>query len=402
MKKILALFSEKSQRSLLLTVLIGIAFYALLTHVSSIYGAAKSLLDVISPLLFGAFLAYLLDPLVRRLENVLGPAMRSKRKGRVYGVIIVYLFVLSLISLLTMMVVPQVVMSMSGLVDSLSAYYGDFEILLRNITADLPFLDIDYDVILSRLGEIASELADVVAQNIDRVFETSVRAGSTLFNLFISVVMSLYILLDKEHVLRTGRRLIRSRMDAEPYAKTVELGAQVDLIFIRFLGGNIIDCLIIGIANFIVLSFLDIPYAVLISTIAGVTNFVPTFGPLVGTIICSLILVIIDPFYAFEFLVLTAILQTLDAYVIKPLLFGDLTGLRPIWVLVAVVVGGGVFGVWGMILGIPITAVLSNLLNSKIDKKLEAHGAAGDEAFTATATKKPKSKRKLKEKQSKP
>lgn len=138
-----------------------------------------------------------------------------------------------------------------------------------------------------------------------------------------------------------------------------------------FINGKLIDSAIIGVLCFILCMILRIPYAVLISVVVGVTNVIPSFGPLIGAIPCLIILVIVDPLAALRFLIMVIVLQQFDGNFLGPKILGGSTGLSAIWVLISVIVGGGLFGFLGMILGVPTFAVLYDLMRQWVNKRLE-------------------------------
>ena len=146
-------------------------------------------------------------------------------------------------------------------------------------------------------------------------------------------------------------------MSRQRYRELRDFAKRSDRILIRYIGGTILDGLIVAFANFIFMMIMQMPYAVLLSLVVGVTNLAPTFGPILGGAIGSLILLLINPWHALWFLIFTIILQTIDGYVIKPRLFGNTLGVAGIWILICIIVGGKAFGVIGILLAIPFAAI---------------------------------------------
>lgn len=374
MKKLLAYLKERRTLSALLVILVSVLFYMLLDHFGDVRKAVVWLFGVLSPLLLAALIAYLLDPFARWLEKALFCRMKQHRAARVLSVVLAFVAVLALFILLIATLVPQLINSAGLLLSNLKTYFADAEAAISQFAQRYPQLDISLDGILNTLSTWLDKLTQSAANNMDTILTTSYKAGSKVLNFVLSVVMSLYILLDKENILYAIRRWAHSRMKPEKYERVHSLIHQADRIFIGFLGGNVLDSIIIGVLNFIAMKILGMPYALLISAVVGVTNFIPTFGPIIGAVPSLFLLLLIRPLSALEFLILTIVLQSLDPYVIKPLLFGDVTGLRPLWVMVGVVIGGRLFGIWGMVFGIPLLAVLTSLLREHVDSRLRAQG----------------------------
>ncbi len=374
MKKLLEYLKERRTLSALLIILIAIVFYMLLANFTDIRTAIAKLFSILSPLFAGAFLAYLLDPFARLLDRTLFKKIPRRRAARVLSVLLAFFTVLAVFIVLLVTIVPQVLDSLGVLLGNIGGYFTEAEAALTALVTRFPEFDISLDELFDTWSGWLTNITTLITDNLNTIIETSYRAGSRVFNFVLSVVMSLYILLDKENIFRSIKRWAHSRMKLEKYDRYYFLLKRADGIFIGFLGGNVLDCLIVGMANFIVMKILGMPYALLISVIVGVTNFIPTFGPIIGAVPSLLILLLIKPMYALEFLILAVVLQTLDPYLLKPLLFGDATGLRPLWVLAAVIIGGRLFGVWGMVFGIPMLAVISQLMHEGVDKRLERLG----------------------------
>ena len=160
-------------------------------------------------------------------------------------------------------------------------------------------------------------------------------------------------------------------MKPENYRATGEFIKRCNNIIIRYISFDIIDGIIVGIVNFIVMAIIGIPYSVLISVIAGVTNLAPTFGPIVGAAIGAFILILVQPWFCVAFLIITIVLQTVDGYILKPKLFGESLGVSPLMILIAIILGGRLFGVAGILLAIPFAAILDFVYRDFVLKKLE-------------------------------
>ena len=178
--------------------------------------------------------------------------------------------------------------------------------------------------------------------------------------------LAIYFLADKERLKGSFDRLLKRLMKADRYKAFAGFWARCNGILIRYIAFDIIDGVIVGVANFIFMSVAGIPYSVLISVLVGVTNLAPTFGPIVGGILGGFILVLVNPLQALWFIIFTIILQTIDGYVLKPKLFGGSLGVPGVWILVSIVIGGRVFGVAGILLAIPFAAIVDFIYHDMI------------------------------------
>ena len=193
-------------------------------------------------------------------------------------------------------------------------------------------------------------------------------------NFLIGMVVALYILIDRDHLKRELTKLsmaLFSLKNHERLALIVRLSIDK---FSNFFIGKIIDSVIIGVLTFIVMTILGLDYSILISFIVGVTNIIPFFGPFIGAIPSILLLLIIDPWQALIFAIAILVIQQLDGNVIGPMILGDSMGLSSLWILFAIIVGGAYMGVLGMIVGVPLFAIIYYLLRDFVNRRLNEKG----------------------------
>ena len=178
----------------------------------------------------------------------------------------------------------------------------------------------------------------------------------------------------KPRLTRQMRKLIYAVFPAKGASRILAVGGKANKIFVGFINGKLLDSAIIGVLCFLLCTLFRIPYAILVSVVVGVTNVIPFFGPIIGAIPCLMILVIVDPWAALWFGILIIALQQFDGNILGPKILGDSTGLSAIWVLVAIIVGGGLFGFPGMLLGVPTFAVLYSLVKDWAERRLQEKG----------------------------
>jgi predicted PurR-regulated permease PerM len=201
-----------------------------------------------------------------------------------------------------------------------------------------------------------------------------------LLNLVIGVIISIYLLSGKTRLLAQAKKVCYAVLGKRRGGYLCNVCTYANRVFGSFIGGKLLDSLIIGILCFLGLSILDMPYTMLISIIVGVTNIIPFFGPYLGAIPSALLLLVIDPMEALYFIIFILVLQQIDGNIIGPVILGDATGLGSLWVVVAILVFGGLFGIFGMVIGVPLFAVLYKIASELINKLLEERGLS-----TATA-----------------
>lgn len=346
----------------------GVLFYIILTNFAGVRSVFSALWSYVAPFFSGAVIAYLLNPISVFFENKLFGRMKKRFAAHALGVALTILCALLVIGLLIYAVVPQLVSSAATLVGNLDGYLAGARSWISALDAKYPFLNLDPDSIVGPWDKLVPVVTTWLQDNIKKILGTSIQVGSRFVTALISFVIAIYMMLDKAGLKRSATRLVNDLMPNRK-DRFFQVARRGDQIFMRYIGYNLLDSLIIGVANFIAMVLFGMPYPLLISVIVGVTNFIPTFGPIIGAVPSAMLILIIDPLSALWFIVLCVVLQTIDANVIKPLLFGDSTGLSPLWVLVSIVVCGRMFGVLGMILGVPLFALLASLIEEALQRR---------------------------------
>ena len=371
MKKLFGCIFDNKMKTNLTISLISITFFVALINLPVVLTSLQWLVGVLSPILVAMLLAYILNPIVIYFHNVV--FKRFKNTKFKYGIAITatYIATLLLVILLFFSIIPQLISSIGILVDNFSLYIAQLEVTLGHFNSLEILKSIDLNEIIGSWGELIKNISAWIGGNLSDIVGASIGIGSSIFNFILSLALSVYMLIEKERVKQTMAKLFLGSIGKEKYTRVKTIASRTNELFKNFLSGNLLDAFIIGILNFIFMLIFGMEYAVLISFIAGVTNFIPTFGPFIGAVPNVFILLLVNPAHAIWFVIWTIVLQTLDGYVIKPILFGDATGLSPMWVFIAIVIGGNLLGIVGMIIGIPIVALLSSLINEKLESRLK-------------------------------
>ena len=219
----------------------------------------------------------------------------------------------------------------------------------------------DLDKFISSSEALIETVTAFVKENLSVILSTSVGVGKGALQFLIAFLLSIYLLGDKARLKAGGQRLLTAALGQPKYEKLAKVLRRCHSILNRYIVFNLLDSLIVGGANAIFMGIVGMPYVGLVSFLVAVTNLVPTFGPVIGGIIGGFVLLMVNPWHALAFLIFTAIIQTVDGYILKPKLFGDSLGVSGLWILVGVIVGGRAFGVAGILLAIPGVAILDFL-----------------------------------------
>ena len=329
-------------------------------------------LTILMPFILGFFFACFINPLVKRVHSVLNrikPGKGAKIK-KAFSVIISYVVVIGVITVLLIYIIPQIKESIGELGNTIQDGYQYMITHQKELNEKIPFIGLGGGI--EYIKEFAyKKIMSNGSEILPYVYHVSSSLLTTSYNVLMGLVISIYIILDMKKLKRSARKVVYALSPKKKEQEVWQTMKQCSHIFNGFLIGKMIDSLIIGILCLIAMSILKLPYALLLSLIVCITNMIPYFGPIIGAIPGVMIYLFIDIRYAFIFALMILILQQFDGLYLGPKILGDQTGIKPLWVIFGITVGGAYFGVMGMFLGVPVVAVIMYLLQLFLDKKLK-------------------------------
>lgn len=329
-------------------------------------------LTILMPFILGFFFACFINPLVKRVHSLLNrikPGKGAKIK-KAFSVIISYVVVIGVITVLLIYIIPQIKASIGELGNTIQDGYQYMITHQKELNEKIPFIGLGGGI--EYIKEFAyKKIMSNGSEILPYVYYVSSSLLTTSYNVLMGLVISIYIILDMKKLKRSARKVVYALSPKKKEQEVWETMKQCSHIFNGFLIGKMIDSLIIGILCLIAMSILKLPYALLLSLIVCITNMIPYFGPIIGAIPGVMIYLFIDIRYAFIFALMILILQQFDGLYLGPKILGDQTGIKPLWVIFGITVGGAYFGVMGMFLGVPVVAVIMYLLQLFLDKKLK-------------------------------
>lgn len=352
----------------LIVVLLGILFYVLLMNFGSVRGKIAEFFKVLEPFVVGFAVAYLLNSPVHFFENKVFRKLRWKRGLSIASV---YLLLVVVLVVLINLILPQVTESVVALINNLEGYLSNLNAWVDSLVARFDLENADgIDALMVSYEDLISRAAKMVSVAIPQLLNFGVAVGSGVISAITALISSVYMLSGKSKLKRQLKSILFAIFATEKVERALSVSRRANEIFVGFINGKIIDSAIIGVLCFILCSIFRIPLALLISLIVGITNVIPFFGPFIGAIPSIMILLIVDPVSALKFTILVILLQQFDGNILGPKILGNSTGISAIWVLVAIVVGGGLFGFAGMLLGVPTFAVIYMLTKEFVTARL--------------------------------
>ena len=365
----------------------AILFYMILSYLPALGKALGKLVKILSPFIWGLVITYLLLPLMRLMErNVFGPLMKKAyrknkkddghKMARGLSILVSEIVMLAIITALVYLILPQLYSSIESMVQNSNGYAATVEVWINNLLRDYPEI---MEYANTVLDEVSVELRSWVQNTVLPGLGSMISNLTTgvyyvvmgIYNLIIGIIVSVYILGNVENFTAGCRRLLYSLFSVETAEKIREGVAFTDRTFMGFINGKLLDSAIIGLICYIFCAIVNMPYALLVSVIVGVTNIIPFFGPLLGAVPSAFIILMANPLKALIFVIFVIVLQQVDGNIIGPKILGNSIGIDGFWVMFSIILGAGLFGFWGMLLGVPVFVVIYTLLNDLVEKRLK-------------------------------
>ena len=355
-----------------------IIFYLSLSEMDSVLSEISEVIMLLKPFIMGLVIAYLLDFILRFYENVVFETKIFKKmklkKKRGLGLVLTYFSAALLVGLFIQFVLPQVIDSIIGLVTDVPTYIEKSNKFINETFNKIDLSPRYKEIVYNNVNGLIDYILRIATQSLPIIGNIIKGIASSIWNIVIGVIISIYILIEKERFIGLSRKIIKAIFPVRFAEKTLEIAHRSNMIFGKFLSGKILDSFIIGVLTFIILTITNMPYTLLVSVIVGITNIIPFFGPFIGAVPSFIIILFVSPIKAIWFLIIILIIQQIDGNIIGPKILGDSLGLSAFWILFAIMVAGNFMGVVGMIVGVPLFAVFYSLFKEFIEDRLKKKG----------------------------
>lgn len=364
----------------------AILFYYMLFHGSNFMGGIDKFITIAMPIIDGFVLAYLFTPVLNMIEKKLIRPLctkagltitpKVKRRIRAGSILATLAVVILIIYELFALILPEIVRSIQSIIFQFPIYVNNLSDWALLLLKDNPELEATVDALINQysakiLEYVNTNLLPYINEVLKTVSLSVISVFKALWNLIIGFIISVYLLGSKEKFAGQAKKIVYAMFDRKAGNEFISNIRFVHSTFIGFIGGKIIDSIIIGIICFVCTSIIGTPYSILVSVIIGVTNVIPFFGPWIGGIPSALLVLMVDPRQALYFGILIIIIQQFDGNILGPKILGDSTGLSGFWVIFSITIFGGLFGVLGMIVGVPIFAVFYAAVKSVVNRYLQ-------------------------------
>lgn len=371
-----------AKKDILPLMAVASLFILAIIYIDRLWVFLGTLLGVISPLIIGLALAFLLNLLMVKFEARLWPHATKKwarRSRRPVAILLALVLIVAIIAFILVLVVPQLVEAGKTLVSSVPLWFDSLIDNLEKLSKEDPEMVRKLEEEITTRGKALWQQMEGKAASFGAgVLSTSIGIFSGIFNAVIGLIIAVYILADKENMGRQFNRLVRAYLPEKSGRRMETLAEVAEETFSAYVIGQSLDALILGILCFIGMHLLGLPYAAMISTVIGVTNIVPIVGPYVGSVVGAFVLLAEGLPAVLLFIVFVIVIQQIDGNIIMPRVVGGSVGLPALWVLVSIIVMGGLFGFLGVLVAVPVASTIYKLvgihIQSRLDQKKEMVG----------------------------
>ena len=363
---------KKTLKTYLLLISFTIGLVLVVVHFETILGGIGVFLRLLTPLFVGIIIAFVLNRPYEWLNRLYREKCRLKpRTAQILAVVTVYLLAFGAIILLICMVVPELIRNLQLFAASVNQYLLEAQAMLNGFTETFGLPPVDLSDFINTVSQYLGTLSSFINEMIPQIVEVTGGFISGVVTAFISIILSVYLLSGKDRLLMQLRRTLKVYLPNRAHAFFGRLYRIVAQVFGDYVAGQCKEAVILGVLCFIGMSLLRLDYAALISTVIAVTALIPMLGAYIGGAVGVVLLLFISPVKALIFLVFLIVLQQVEGNVIYPKVVGRKIGLPGLWVLLGITVGGGLFGIWGMLLAVPVTSVFYQLLKKDVKRREE-------------------------------
>ena len=361
-----------------LVICASILLYLGISQINLIEASISDFIGTLQPFIIGGALAYLLNFILRFYEDYIlshKTFKKLKKSGkRGIGLLLTYITASIITYLFIQFVLPQLIESIIGLVNNIPQYLNDLTKVTNEIFDDLNLQPEYISLITDKFGEAITYIITLISNLVPVIGNFIVGATSSILNIIIGIIVSIYILIDKEKFMALGKKIVYAICSENKAKFILRLATQSNMTFSRFIGGKILDSFIIGVLTFFILTIFKMPYVLLISVIVGVTNIIPFFGPFIGGIPAAIIILFVSPIQALWFVIIIIVIQQIDGNIIGPKILGDSIGISAFWILFSLLVAAKFMGFVGMVIGVPLFAIFYSIVKEIIEEKLRKKG----------------------------
>lgn len=355
-----------------------VLFYLCISNIGDLADKINELINILQPFIIGFAIAYLLNFILEFYEYKVFEYKGMKnikiKSKRGICIILTYITFFFIISLFVKFVLPQLIDSIVGLANDIPTHINNTSQYINEILQKLNIDEQYYNIIVDNINGFVDFIVKFTTNLIPVLGGLIAKIASSIWNIILGIIISIYLLIDKDKLCALNKKITYALFPQNVANKVIEITHRSNITFGKFLIGKILDSSIIAILTFMVLTFFNMPYTLLISVIIGVTNIIPFFGPFIGAVPAFIIILFVSPIKALWFLLIILIIQQIDGNFIGPKILGNSIGISAFWILFSILIAGKVLGILGMIIGVPLFAIIYSIVKEVVESRLKKKG----------------------------
>lgn len=355
-----------------LLILIAVFSYWGLNNLELFVGIFKNIFKVLSPFILGGIIAFILNIPMVKIERFLKKKIKKKNNlVRIISIILSLLLFVVVIVFIALLLIPELIENIKMLIDTIPGLLDKTEVFILDLLDKYPDIQVQIKQFFSKTDDISKVITNVLNYCVNGAigFISSFVSGFITF--FTAIVFSIYMLSQKEYLIRGTKKLLYTILNKDKANKVLEIGSMANKTFGKFISGQCMEAVILGVIMFIAFSIFRFPYALIIAVLTAVTALIPIFGALIAMAIGTILIAITNPLQAIIFIIVFQVVQQIEGNFIYPKVVGKSVGLSPMWTLLAITVGGNLFGIVGMLIGLPLASIIYSIITSLVNNKLK-------------------------------
>lgn len=372
---------EEIKKWMFLILFAIISFY-IINNIDIVWNVITFLLSVMSPFILGGILAFILNIPMTKIEKQLNKKIKNKKVSRIISITLSILIFLFIIGFISFLIIPEVIESIEKLISNIPGLVNDAENYILNLLENHESVQIEIKEMFKSVNT-SKILSNVLNYIVNGSLSFISSLISSLITIFTGIIFSIYMLSQKEYLIKCFNKLLNAFLDNKKYKKVQEICTLSNKTFSNFISGQCLDAVILGAILFVVLSLFRFPYALLISVLTCITALIPIFGALIAMAVGVVLIGITSPIEALLFIVIFQIVQQIEGNFIYPRVVGSSVGLSPLWTLLAITVGGNLCGILGMLIGLPIASICYAIFRNYVNDKIKERGTKKDEIISS-------------------
>ncbi len=365
--------NKKEMRSWMILILFAVISYWVINNLSIIMNIVMIFINVLKPFILGGVLAYILNIPMTKIENILFKICKKKDKKnliRNVSITISLLILFAIVTFIAFLLIPELVQNIEQLIDNLPGLINNAEKFIVDLVDKYPEVQEKIVELFQNSDDINTIISNILNYVLNGAIDIVTNLISGTITLFTALIFSIYMLNQKEYLLKGTKKLCNAYLKEDVVNKIMKVGTLANSTFSKFISGQCVEATILGFIFFIVLSIFRFPYALIISVLTAVTALIPIFGALIAMAVGAILIAINNPFQAIIFILIFQIIQQIENNFIYPRVVGKSVGLSPMWTLLAITACGSLFGLTGMLIGLPLASIIYALIRNDVNLRI--------------------------------